>query len=76
MKRVLIAMKPTLTLLATLLLAPLASLHAADLGVVNGDFSDLSGLTLAAEETVTYEDVVRNMDTVRKTIPAVLLGGF
>jgi len=39
-------------------------------------FSDLSGLTLAAEETVTYEDVVRNMDTVRKTIPAVLLGGF
>ena len=44
MKRVLIAMKPTLTLLATLLLAPLASLQAADLRVVNGDFSDLSGL--------------------------------
>ena len=38
--------------------------------------SDLTGVTLVADETVNYEDVVQNMDTIRKTIPAVLLGGF
>ena len=37
-------MKHIFTYLTALLLAPLAALHAADLGVVNGDFSDLSGL--------------------------------
>lgn len=37
--------KPTLTILTALLLAPLAALHAAELRVVNGDFSDLTGLT-------------------------------
>jgi len=36
-------MKQTLTLLAALLLAPLTGL--AELNVVNGDFSDLTGLT-------------------------------
>ena len=45
---------PTLTLLTALLLAPLAALHAADsapageLKLVNGDFSDLSGLVAGA----------------------------
>ncbi|MBM4088797.1 MAG: hypothetical protein FJ276_05110 [Planctomycetes bacterium] len=37
-------MKPIVTLFTALLLTPLAALHAADIGVVNGDFSDLSGL--------------------------------
>jgi hypothetical protein len=37
-------MRHNLSLLAILLLAPPAALHAADLRVVNGDFSDLSGL--------------------------------
>ncbi len=55
-------MTPLVRLLAALLLAPLAALHAADasqaakpaagqagLSVVNGDFSDLSGLTLGGD---------------------------
>jgi len=37
-------MKPTLTLLTALLLAPLVALQAEELRVVNGDFSDLTGL--------------------------------
>ena len=37
-------MKPTLPIITALLLAPLGALHAAGFGVVNGDFSDLSGL--------------------------------
>ncbi len=37
-------MRLALTLLTALLLVPLAALQAAELRVVNGDFSDLSGL--------------------------------
>ena len=37
-------MKPALPTITALLLAPLGALHAAGFGVVNGDFSDLSGL--------------------------------
>jgi hypothetical protein len=36
--------RKAITLLTALLLVPLAALHAAELRVVNGDFSDLSGL--------------------------------
>lgn len=37
-------MKPDLLIITALMLAPLGALHAAGLGVVNGNFSDLTGL--------------------------------
>lgn len=47
-----------------------------ELGSLKSRWTDLGGVTLSAEESVAYEDVVRNMDAIRQTIPAVLLGGF
>jgi biopolymer transport protein ExbD len=47
-----------------------------ELAGLKSRWSDLGGVTLAADESVAYEDVVRNMDTIRQTVPAVLLGGF
>jgi biopolymer transport protein ExbD len=36
----------------------------------------VNAITLTADNTVEYQDVIKTMDSVRKTIPVVLLGGF
>jgi biopolymer transport protein ExbD len=36
----------------------------------------VNAITLSAENGVEYKDVIQVMDTTRKTIPVVLLGGF
>jgi biopolymer transport protein ExbD len=46
----------------------LASLHAK--------YPDVNALTLTAENSVEYSEVVKAMDEIRKTIPVILLGGF
>ncbi|MBY0470938.1 biopolymer transporter ExbD [bacterium] len=48
----------------------------AHLAADKAKWSDLAGVTLTAENDVQYKEVVRSMETIRKTFPAVLLGGF
>jgi biopolymer transport protein ExbD len=36
----------------------------------------VNAITLTADNSVEYQDVIKTMDSVRKTIPVVLLGGF
>ena len=48
----------------------------AELNAVKAKFPDVSGVTLKAEESIEYGEVVAGMESVRKSIPAVLLGGF
>ncbi len=36
----------------------------------------LAALTLAAQDEVPYEDVIKAMNSARQVIPAVILGGF
>lgn len=46
------------------------------LQAVHQQFPTVSAITLTADNSVEYKDVVQVMDTTRKTIPVVLLGGF
>jgi biopolymer transport protein ExbD len=46
------------------------------LAQVQSRWPDVKAVTLSADNTVQYEDVVRAMDSIRKTMPVVLLGGF
>jgi biopolymer transport protein ExbD len=39
-------------------------------------FSDVNAVTLTADNSIVYKDVVKAMEVIRKTIPVVLLGGF
>jgi len=39
-------------------------------------YPDVSAVTLTAENTVQYKDVVKAMEITRKILPVVLLGGF
>src|SRR5690606_19499137 len=48
----------------------------AQLQSVQGQFPGLSAATIQAKDGVEYREVVRSMEAVRKTLPAVLLGGF
>lgn len=43
---------------------------------LKAQYPDLNAITLTADNTIEYKDVIKTMDTVRKSIPAVLLGGF
>jgi biopolymer transport protein ExbD len=43
---------------------------------VKGRFGDVTAATLIADNKVEYTDIVRAMETTRKTLPYVLLGGF
>jgi biopolymer transport protein ExbD len=49
---------------------------ATKLGELKTAWPTAQGLTLKASDTVDYQSVVLVMDQVRKTHPAVLLGGF
>jgi biopolymer transport protein ExbD len=39
-------------------------------------YPNVKAVTLSADNGVEYEDVVKAMDSIRKTMPVVLLGGF
>lgn len=43
---------------------------------VKTQYPDVSAVTLSAENQVEYQSVIRTMDSIRKTLPVVVLGGF
>ncbi len=49
---------------------------AKALGELKAQYPDVGAITLTAESSVEYERVIRAMDSMRKTMPIVLLGGF
>ena len=46
------------------------------LTVLHQQWPTVDAITLSADNTIEYNDVIKVMDTTRKTIPVVLLGGF
>jgi biopolymer transport protein ExbD len=48
----------------------------AQLAGIKGRWKDVSAITLSADNAIEYEEIVRNMEAARKTMPVVLLGGF
>jgi biopolymer transport protein ExbD len=46
------------------------------LQALHQQYPTVSAITLTADNSVEYKDVIQVMDTTRKVIPVVLLGGF
>lgn len=46
------------------------------LSSLKSKWKDLSAVTLEADNSVEYKNVIKAMEVIRKTIPVVLLGGF
>ena len=46
------------------------------LDAIKKEWPMVSAITLSADNTIEYKDVIKAMDVTRKTIPVVLLGGF
>ena len=46
------------------------------LASAKGRFSDINAVTLTADNSTEYKDVIKAMEVIRKTIPVVVLGGF
>jgi biopolymer transport protein ExbD len=46
------------------------------LASTHSKYPDVNALTLTAENSVEYRDVIKTMEEIRKTVPVVLLGGF
>lgn len=46
------------------------------LASVRSKYTDVAAVTLTADNSTEYKDVVKAMEQIRKTIPVVLLGGF
>lgn len=46
------------------------------LASTKSSYSDVNAVTLTADNSIEYKDVVKAMEEIRKTIPVVLLGGF
>ncbi len=46
------------------------------LASVKGQYAEVKGAVLSAENKVKYSEVIRAMETTKKTLPAVMLGGF
>lgn len=53
----------------------LSGLHQ-ELQNLKSNWPELSSLTLVAESSVEYQDVIHVMDEARKVVPHVMLGGF
>ena len=47
-----------------------------ELGEVKQKWPSVEGAVLKADDSVSYNDVVRSMDAVRASFPAVMLGGI
>jgi len=39
-------------------------------------WTDVNAITISADDDVEYKDIILSMDTSRKILPAVILGGF
>jgi biopolymer transport protein ExbD len=48
----------------------------AQLSGIKQQWSEASAMTLVPDTKVAYRDVVKTMEVARKSMPAVLLGGF
>ena len=46
------------------------------LQALHQQYPTVSAITLTADNSVEYKDVIQIMDSTRKVIPVVLLGGF
>lgn len=46
------------------------------LSELRGRWPSVSSVTLSAQNQVPYLDVIRTLESIRKTMPVVLLGGF
>lgn len=49
---------------------------AQKLQAIHQQWPTVNAITLSAENAIEYKDVIQVMDSTRKTIPVVLLGGF
>jgi biopolymer transport protein ExbD len=47
-----------------------------NLAGLKAKWPEFNAVTLLADNTVEYKDVVKTMESLKKTMPAVLLGGF
>lgn len=47
-----------------------------ELAAIKKSWPETASITLDADASVEYQEVVSTMNTIRKTIPVVLLGGF
>ncbi len=46
------------------------------LGSIHSTWPSVNGAILTADDAIAYNDVIQAMDVTRKTLPAVMLGGF
>lgn len=49
---------------------------AAELSAIKSRWPAVDAATLSGDDSVEYQDIVKSMEITRKTLPAVLLGGF
>lgn len=49
---------------------------AQNIATLKQKWPELNAAVLTAGDATEYRDVVKTMETIRKTVPAVLLGGF
>ena len=47
-----------------------------NLASLKAQWPNVNAVTLTAQNAVEYQNVVKSMEVIRKTIPVVLLGGF
>jgi biopolymer transport protein ExbD len=47
-----------------------------ELASIKAKYPTVSAVTLTAENSVEYRDVIKSMEMVKKSLPVVLLGGF
>ena len=47
-----------------------------ELTTIKSTWPAVSAITLSAQDLVEYKDVIKTMESVRKVLPAVMLGGF
>lgn len=47
-----------------------------ELQAIKEKWKDVNAAILSADNSIEYKDVVKSMETIRKTMPAVMLGGF
>lgn len=47
-----------------------------NLGALKAKWNDFGGVILNADNNIEYKHVVKTMESIRKTVPAVMLGGF
>jgi len=46
------------------------------LNSLKAKYKDFNAMTLSAQDQIAYDDLIQIMESTKKTIPAILLGGF